>query len=259
MPVVRQGLFGRCRSFPPGNYSGSPITAPLRLLGVQSSYIICGISPRALFKAFSGFFMPKIRTTLPYQLFKHPNFFHSCLCILMVRKLLLLIQPPFQEKSGFLETRGERCRLSPPPKGSAMDKDRQKNRPRSQTQTSLGQGNNQPSFDSESFQLEGLLSPACTTAASATPTYACEILTVEQLAERLQVCRATIFNLIQRDVLLPGVHYFKLGRSTRFPWTAQLITNLLQMSIVSKPQNSVVKPATKPVRRSNSNPINWEY
>ncbi|GFE58736.1 helix-turn-helix domain-containing protein [Geobacter sp. AOG1] len=87
------------------------------------------------------------------------------------------------------------------------------------------------------------------------PLSSCEILTVEQLSERLQVSRATLFTWMQKGILAQGRHYFKRGRILRFIWSAEMISELLEGSTEAKP----VKPSPVPIRQQKSNPINWEY
>ena len=87
----------------------------------------------------------------------------------------------------------------------------------------------------------------------------CDILTVEEFAERLHVSRATVFSWIQRGILAAGRHYFKFGRVIRFPWSAELIANLLQASAVPEVRPCEVRHAPRPTRTRKRNPINWDY
>ncbi|ABB32015.1 hypothetical protein GeomeDRAFT_1939 [Geobacter metallireducens RCH3] len=85
-----------------------------------------------------------------------------------------------------------------------------------------------------------------------------EVLTVEQLAERLQVSRATLFSWMQRDILIAGRHYFKQGRVLRFLWSSELVMELVVGSEARKNRRPVTGPVS-PHPRKQSNPINWEY
>jgi len=87
----------------------------------------------------------------------------------------------------------------------------------------------------------------------------CDILTVEQFAERVHVSRATVFAWMQRGLLVAGRHYFKFGRVIRFPWSAELIANLLQASTGQESQPIPVQVKVKPVRQGKRNSINWDY
>lgn len=87
-----------------------------------------------------------------------------------------------------------------------------------------------------------------------------DILTPEQFGERMQISRATVFNLMKKGILLPGVHYIRWERTVRFPWSWQLINNLLQASKTPEPDPvEAAKPPRKPGRSKNPTPINWEY
>ncbi len=82
----------------------------------------------------------------------------------------------------------------------------------------------------------------------------CEILTVEELAERLRVSRATIFTWLRKDVLTQGKHYFKQGRVLRFVWGIELVNGLLGGNVVRQGKPTVKR---SPVKKSS--PVNWDY
>src|SRR5450759_4246326 len=71
-----------------------------------------------------------------------------------------------------------------------------------------------------------------------------ELLTVEQFAQRLQVSRATVFTWIQKQILVPGRHFLKIGRVLRFCWSDDFVTCLLNDSAQALP---VELPAVRPV------------
>lgn len=86
-----------------------------------------------------------------------------------------------------------------------------------------------------------------------------ELLTVEQFAQRLQVSRATVFAWIQKQILVQGRHFLKIGRVLRFTWSDDLIACLLQDSAQTVP---VVPPPLSPVaasRQKSGSALNWEY
>jgi predicted DNA-binding transcriptional regulator AlpA len=86
-----------------------------------------------------------------------------------------------------------------------------------------------------------------------------ELLTVEQFAQRLQVSRATVFTWIQKQVLIQGRHFLKIGRVLRFTWSDDLISTLLIDSAHALP---VVIPAVVPVRltsKKSESSLNWDY
>jgi hypothetical protein len=91
------------------------------------------------------------------------------------------------------------------------------------------------------------------------PLTSCEFLTIEELAGRLQVSRATLFNWIKKGILAQGRHYFKRGHVLRFIWSGELIQELLTGSPENVEKVPPVKPSLKPVSQIKPSPINWEY
>ncbi len=91
------------------------------------------------------------------------------------------------------------------------------------------------------------------------PLTSCEFLTVVELAERLHVSRATLFNWMQKGVLAQGRHYFKRGRILRFIWSNELIQELLADSFENEKKHPSVKPSVMLIQQKKSSPINWEY
>lgn len=143
-----------------------------------------------------------------------------------------------------------------------MEKDRGKQRSRSKSPTPPSQPASEALTWQVSAPLAGPPRQVNLPASGAPPSDPCDMLTVEQFADRMQISRATVFNLMGEEVLLPGIHFIRLGRTIRFPWSPQLIANLLQASAAKPPRPpATAKPAAKPapVRRKPSNPINWEY
>lgn len=89
--------------------------------------------------------------------------------------------------------------------------------------------------------------------------YTTEFLTVEEVAERLQVSRATVFAWKRKGILAQGRHYFKRGHVLRFIWSCELIQDIMTGSAEESEKIAPVKPSLKPVRQIKSSPINWEY
>lgn len=87
------------------------------------------------------------------------------------------------------------------------------------------------------------------------PLSTCEFITVEEVATRLHVCRATLFNWMQRGVFIQGKHFFKRGRVLRFIWGDDLVNAVLGESTEKFESTAVAKPA----HSKNSSPLNWEY
>jgi predicted DNA-binding transcriptional regulator AlpA len=90
------------------------------------------------------------------------------------------------------------------------------------------------------------------------PTTA-ELLTVEQFAQRLQVSRATVFTWIQKQILVQGRHFLKIGRVLRFTWSDDLVSILMHDSALALP---VALPAVVRVRQTSKksdSSLNWDY
>lgn len=58
-----------------------------------------------------------------------------------------------------------------------------------------------------------------------------ELLTPEEFANKLKIGRSTLFEWIGKGILLPGKHYFKVGRVLRFVWSDELIQSLLERTV----------------------------
>lgn len=93
-----------------------------------------------------------------------------------------------------------------------------------------------------------------------------EILTAEEFAQRLKIGRSSLFEWVRKGVLIPGKHYFKVGRVLRFVWADTVIVDLLQQTDSSPVVGGSLPPAKPPGRQSHgagkgrSKPqINWEY
>ncbi len=53
-----------------------------------------------------------------------------------------------------------------------------------------------------------------------------ELLTVEEFAVRFRVGRSTVFTWIASNKMIQGIHYFKVGKTIRIPWSVELLTSL---------------------------------
>lgn len=82
-----------------------------------------------------------------------------------------------------------------------------------------------------------------------------ELLTVDQMADRLNLSRATVFVWMQQGILVKGRHFLKYGRVLRFVWNAALIQELVAGCLVDE---GAMAPLRVP-RQVKPNPINWEY
>lgn len=53
-----------------------------------------------------------------------------------------------------------------------------------------------------------------------------ELLNVEAYAKRFNISRTTVFEWKKHGILIPGRHYIKIGRTLRFVWYSDLISEL---------------------------------
>lgn len=91
-----------------------------------------------------------------------------------------------------------------------------------------------------------------------------ELLTPEEFSERLKIGRSTLFEWLGKGILIPGKHYFKIGRVLRFIWSDELIQSLLERTVTIRIDgDSLSRGQTdkKPVKPGNKQKptINWEY
>ncbi|MDD2366081.1 MAG: helix-turn-helix domain-containing protein [Desulfuromonadaceae bacterium] len=78
-----------------------------------------------------------------------------------------------------------------------------------------------------------------------------ELLTVEEFAKRLRVGRSTVFFWIASKKMIQAVHYFKIGKTVRIPWSIELLVSLSSESEETEPA---------PIRsRKNKRTINLDY
>lgn len=57
-----------------------------------------------------------------------------------------------------------------------------------------------------------------------------EMVSIEEFAERLKICRSTAYNWLAEGRLIHGQHVIRLGRVVRILWTDDLISHLLTIS-----------------------------
>jgi len=95
-----------------------------------------------------------------------------------------------------------------------------------------------------------------------------KMLSIEEFAERMQISRQTVFEWMDKNVLVQGRHYLKQGRITRFPWSGELVSRMLEDCLQSQAQEeSQPKPAKpvsprekeKPRKQVKGSQINWDY
>lgn len=79
-----------------------------------------------------------------------------------------------------------------------------------------------------------------------------ELLTPTEFAAKLKVGRSTLFDWLRQGLLVPGKHYFKVGRVLRFVWDDNTIATLLEATRQPKAPAKQRPITTKPG-------INWEY
>lgn len=83
-----------------------------------------------------------------------------------------------------------------------------------------------------------------------------EILTAEEFAARLKIGRSTLFDWLNKGILVSGKHYLKVGRILRFVWSDDVVTLLNESVAVTTSR----QPASKRDNRvAAKNTINWDY
>jgi hypothetical protein len=82
-----------------------------------------------------------------------------------------------------------------------------------------------------------------------------EILTVDQLAMRLKISRATVFVWIQRKIITQGKHYIKVGRVLRFLWSPDFLETISQKEGALVPVDASIRPP----RQKKTGAVNWDY
>ena len=86
-----------------------------------------------------------------------------------------------------------------------------------------------------------------------------EFLTIEQLADRLRVSRATLFSWKQSADLVPGRHYLQRGRVLRFIWSAELPLVLFGGGFSPGAAEASIHAGAAVPRKAKADPVNWEY
>jgi excisionase family DNA binding protein len=107
-----------------------------------------------------------------------------------------------------------------------------------------------------SAQVIGTIGP--TAVPVVPPRQGPELLTVEEVAERLKIGRSTLFSWMKSERLVAGRHYLRIGRIVRFLWSEEVLLSLHEDQQTpegsTKPQCEAQKPHTK-----RSAGLNWEY
>lgn len=79
-----------------------------------------------------------------------------------------------------------------------------------------------------------------------------ELLTVEEFAQRLRVGRSTVFDWIASRKMMQGVHYYKIKKTLRIPWSLELLASLSADHLETE--------TASPVRsKKNRDIINLDY
>ena len=95
-----------------------------------------------------------------------------------------------------------------------------------------------------------------------------EILLIDEYADRLKVGRSTIWNWKNDGTLVPGHHYFQVGKILRFIWARDLVLDLNQKDAISEGGETIdssedQKSCLSAKSRSKVQPhkpgINFEY
>jgi len=79
-----------------------------------------------------------------------------------------------------------------------------------------------------------------------------EIINLEEFAKRMSVARTTVFEWIKTGKLLPGRHFFKIGRVIRFQWGPDLLKKLYEDSDAPAITPHTVKPPPSRSGRAES-------
>jgi hypothetical protein len=79
-----------------------------------------------------------------------------------------------------------------------------------------------------------------------------ELLTIEEFAQRYRVGRSTVFLWISSKKMIQGVHYFKIGKTVRIPWSMELLAALSTIEC-EKDEASASRSG------KNNNIINLDY
>ena len=85
-----------------------------------------------------------------------------------------------------------------------------------------------------------------------------EILTVDQFAERMKVCRTTIFQWIKDNILVQGEHFFKHKRVVLFIWCKEIIISLAKNSAKIE-KNSPEKTIVEKVKDKHSQKVRINF
>lgn len=80
-----------------------------------------------------------------------------------------------------------------------------------------------------------------------------ELLTVEEFAQKLKIGRSTLFDWVNKGILVRGKHFIKIGRILRFIWSDDMFASLAEAAAVKQ-------PAAARKKTSSITPgINWDY
>jgi excisionase family DNA binding protein len=107
-----------------------------------------------------------------------------------------------------------------------------------------------------SAQVIGTIGP--TAVPVVPPRQGPELLTVEEVAERLKVGRSTLFSWMKSERLVAGRHYLRIGRIVRFLWSEEVLLSLHEEQPTPEESKKPKREAQKP-RTQGSAGLNWDY
>jgi len=89
--------------------------------------------------------------------------------------------------------------------------------------------------------------------------YTPELITIEEFAKRIGVCRATACDWKHRGVLRPGRHFIQHGRTIRFEWGPDLLKKLHEDCLQAEEQPTVEKKRQVRPKNKGKGSIDWDY
>ena len=83
------------------------------------------------------------------------------------------------------------------------------------------------------------------------------LISISEFAAKIGAGRSTIYEWIKKGRLLPGRHFLKIGKKTRFEWGANLIGKLHEDSIAASAESGYREKSTHERRKGTV--INLDY
>ncbi len=86
-----------------------------------------------------------------------------------------------------------------------------------------------------------------------------EVLTVDEFAERMKVCRTTIFQWMKDSILIQGEHFFKHKRVLLFLWCKEIIISFIKRCSPEEDntETAIIHKSNK-VQNIKGSMVNWE-